>query len=111
MKGFPTLLFCPLKNYAVGSYLGVELVVFQERVGHFPLTRGLFQSRIPYGWEAGQTIRENLVKQRVIIPIRSHLPTEHAQMHTRVSRAIILDKLWCLELGRHNDLREVGQIV
>ena len=107
----PTLLFCPLKNYAVRSYLGVEPVVFQERVGHFPPTRGLFQSRIPCGHGPSQAIRENLAKQRVIIPIGSHLPTKHVQVCTRVFCAIILDELWCFELERHNDLKEVGQTI
>ena len=95
----------------VGSYLSVEPVVFHERVGHFPSAKGLFQSHIPYGHRAGQTIKENLAKQRVIIPIGSHLPTKYAQVHARVFSAIILDELWCLKLGRHNDLREVGQTV
>ena len=88
---FPTLLLCSHKNCAVGSYLGVELVVFQERVGHFPPARGLFQSHIPCGRRAGQTIREYLAKQRVIISIRSHLPTEHVQVRVRVFSTIILD--------------------
>ena len=95
----------------VGSYLNVEPVVFHERVGHFPSAKGLFQSHIPYGHRAGQTIKENLAKQRVIIPIRSHLPTKHVQVRARISSTIILDELWCLEFGRHNDLREVGQTV
>ena len=43
------LFFSVLMDRAVGSYLGVEPVVFQERVNHFPLVRGLFQSRIPCG--------------------------------------------------------------
>ena len=95
----------------MGSYLSVEPVVFHERVGHFPSAKGLFQSHIPYGHRAGQTIKENLAKQRVIIPIGSHLPTEHAQVHTRVSCTIILDELWCLELRRHNDLRKLSQTI
>ena len=49
--------------------------------------------------------------QRMIVSIGCHLPTKHAQMGTRISNAIILDELGCLELGRHNDLREIGQIV
>ena len=110
-KRFCTLLFCSLKNYAVGSYLGVELVVFLERVSPFLPAKGLFQARISYGHGASQIIRENLAKQRVIIPIRSHLPIEHAQVCERVSCTIILDKLWCLELGRHNFLKEVGQTI
>ena len=40
-----------------------------------------------------------------------YLPTEHAQMGVRISSAIILDKLECLELGRHNELKEIGQAV
>ena len=32
-------------------------------------------------------------------------------MGVRISSAIILDKLGCLELGRHNDLREIGQAI
>ena len=95
----------------VEGYLGVELVVFLERVGHFPLARGLFRSRIPCGHGAGQTIKENLAKQRVIIPVGSHFPTEHAQLCAGVSCTIILDERWCLELGGHNDLKEVGQTV
>ena len=95
----------------VGSYLNVEPVVFQEKVSHFPPARGLFQSHVPCGHMAGQAIKENLAKQKVIIPIRSHLPTEHAQVRTRVSSTIILDELWCLELGKHNGLREVAQTV
>ena len=43
--------------------------------------------------------------------IGCHVPIEHTQMGTRISSAIILDKLGCLELRRHNDLREIGQIV
>ena len=47
----------------------------------------------------------------MIISIGCHLPTKHAQMRARISNAIILDKLKCLELRRHNDLREVGSTV
>ena len=90
------------------SYLDVEPVIFQKGIGHFPPVRGLFQYHILGGHRVGQTIRENLAKQRVIIPIGSHLPTKYAQVHARVFSAIILDELWCLELGRHNDLWEVG---
>ena len=111
LERLPTLFLCSHKDRVVGSYLSVELVVFHERVGHFPSAKGLFQSHIPYGRKAGRTIKENLAKQRVIIPIRSHLPTKHAQVHTRISSTIILDELWCLEFGRHNNLREVGQTV
>lgn len=107
----PTFLLYSHKDHAVGSSLDVEPVVFKERVGNFPPARGLFQSHIPCGRRAGQTIRKNLAKQRVIIPIGGHLPTEHVQVRARVSSTIILDKLWCLELGRHNDLREVHQNV
>ena len=32
-------------------------------------------------------------------------------MGVRISSAIILDKLGCLELRRHNDLREIGQAI
>ena len=32
-------------------------------------------------------------------------------MGVRISSAIILDKLGCLELGRHNDLKEIGQAI
>ena len=94
-----------------GHYLDDEPVIFQERVVHFPQTSGLFQSHIPCGRKASQTIRKNLAKQRMVIPIRSHHPTEHAQVRTRISCTIILNKLWCLELGRHNNLREVGQTI
>ena len=62
----------------------------------------------PRGW---LNYQENLAKQRVIIPIGSHLSIEHAHVRARVSGTIVLDKLWCLELGRHNNLKEVGQIV
>ena len=34
IERFPTLLFCPLKNCAVGSYLNIELVILQEFIGH-----------------------------------------------------------------------------
>jgi len=54
---------------------------------------------------------ENLAKQRVIIPKGSHHPIEHVQVRARISITIIFDELWCLELERHNDLREVGQTV
>ena len=54
---------------------------------------------------------ENLAKQKMIISIGCYLPTEHEQMGARISSAIIFDKLKCLELGRHNDLREIGQVV
>ena len=111
MKRFPTLLFCPLKNCTARSYLNIELVIFQEGIGHFSLTEGLFQFHISCGREASQAIKENLAEQRMIIPIGCHLPTEHAQVGVRISDAIVFDKLGCLELGRHNDLREIGQTV
>ena len=79
LERLPTFLLCSHKDHAVGRYLDVEPVIFQERVSHFPPARGLFQSRIPYGREPGQTIRANLAKQRVII-------------HARVSCTIILEK-------------------
>ena len=47
----------------------------------------------------------------MIIPIGSHLPTDNTQVCTKVSSTIVFDDLLCLELGRHNDLKEVGQIV
>ena len=34
-----------------------------------------------------------MAKKKMIIPIGSHLPTEHVQMSARISSAIILDKL------------------
>ena len=51
------------------------------------------------------------VEQRMIVSIRCHLPTKHAQMGAGFSSAIILDKLRCLELGWHNDLRKIGQTI
>ena len=92
-KRIPHSSFLSLKNYVVESYLGAEALVFQERVGHFPLARGPFQSHIPHGRRASQTIRENLAKQWVIVPIGSHLPTKHVQVHAGISCTIILDKL------------------
>ena len=47
----------------------------------------------------------------MIISIGCHFPTKHVQMGVRISNAIILEKLKCLELMRHNDLREIGQVV
>ena len=47
----------------------------------------------------------------MIVSIRCNLPTEHVQMSARISNVIILDGLGCLELGRHNDLREIGQAI
>ena len=108
---FSTFLFCPLKNYAIRSYLSIEPAIFQECIGHLSPARGLFQSHIPCGSKACQAIRENLVEQRMIASIGCHLPTEHVQMGSWISSAIILDKLRCLELGRHNDLREIGQAI
>ena len=105
-KDSPLFFSSPLKNCAVGSYLSIEPVIFQECVGHLSLARGIFQSHIPCGCRASQAIRENLAEQRMIISIGCYLPIEHAQMGTRISNAIILDQLGCLELGRHNDLGE-----
>ena len=93
MERLPTLLLYSLKDCTIGSYLSVEPVVFQERAVHFPPASGLFQFHVPCGCEASQTIKENLAKQRVIIPIRSHLPIKHAQVCARVSSTIILDEL------------------
>ena len=47
----------------------------------------------------------------MIVSIGYHLPTKHAQMGARISSAITLDELGCLELKRHNDLREISQAV
>ena len=47
----------------------------------------------------------------MIVSIGCHFPTKHVQMGVRISNAIILEKLKCLELMRHNDLREIGQVV
>ena len=47
----------------------------------------------------------------MIVSIGCHLPTEHVQMGIRIASATILDELGYLELGRHNDLREIGQTV
>ena len=80
-------------------------------ISHLSLAKGLFQSHILGGCRANQSIRENLVEQRMIVSIRCHLPTEHVWMVARISNANILDKLGCLELGRHNDLREIGQAI
>ena len=60
MEGFPTLLFNPLKNCAVESYLSIELIILQEGIGYFFPTRGIFQSHKPCGHRANQVIRENL---------------------------------------------------
>ena len=86
------------------SYLSIEPIILQEGIGHLSPAGGLFQSHI-------QAIRENLIEQRMIVSIRCHLPTKHAQMSARISSAIVLDKLGCLEIGRHNDLKEIGQTV
>ena len=47
----------------------------------------------------------------MIVSIGCHLPTEHMQIGTRISSAIILDELGCLEIKRHNDLEEIGQAI
>ena len=47
----------------------------------------------------------------MIVSIGCHLPTKHMQMGARISSAVIRDKLGFLELGRHNDLKEIGQTV
>ena len=107
-KRFPYFLFYPLKNCAVESYLSIEAVILQECIGHLSLAGSLFQSHIPCGCRASQAIRENLVEQWMIFSIGCYLPTEHAQMGVGISSAIVLNKLGCLELGRHNDLREIG---
>ena len=44
--------FCPLKNCVVGCYLGIELVILQESIGHLSPTKGLFQSHLPGGGRA-----------------------------------------------------------
>ena len=106
---FSIFLFCPLKNCVVGSYLCIEPVILQECIGHLSLARGHFQSHIPCGRKANQAMKENLVEKRMIVSMGCHLPTEHAQ--ARISNAIILNKLRCLEFGWHNDLREIGQVV
>ena len=43
--------------------------------------------------------------------LKCHVPTKHAQMGARISSANIFGKLRCLKLGRHNDLREISQVV
>ena len=100
--------FCPLKNCVVGCYLGIELVILQESIGHLSPTKGLFQSHLPGGCRASQAMRENLAEQQMILSVGCHLPTEHVQRGARISIANILDKLRCLELRRYNDLREIG---
>lgn len=89
---FPTLLFSPLQNGVIGSYLNVELAILQECIGHLSPAGGLFQSHIPCGCRAIQAIKENLLEKKMIVFIRFHFPTKHAQMGTRISSAIILDK-------------------
>ena len=84
----------------VRSYLGIEPVILQKCIGHFSLAEGHFQSHIPYGYRASQAIRKYLAEQWMIVSIGCHLPTEHAQMDARISSAIILDELGCLELGK-----------
>ena len=111
MERFPTFLFYPLKNCTVRSYLCVKLLILQKGVSHISLAGCLFQSHIPSGCRVSQAIRENLAEQRMIVSIGCHLPTKCVQMGVRISSAIALDKLGCLELGRQNNLREIGQAV
>ena len=111
MERFPAFLFNPLENYSIGCYLSIEPIIFQECIGHLYLARSLFQSHILGGYRASQAIRENLAKQGVIVSIGFHLPIEHAHIGPRISNTIISNKLECLELGRHNDLWKIGQIV
>ena len=75
IERFPSLLFNPLKNCAVESFLNFELVILQECIGHLSPAGGLFQSHIPRGCKANQATRENLAKQRMITSIGCHLPT------------------------------------
>lgn len=110
-KKFPTFPFCPLKNCVIGSYLSVELVILQDCIGHLSLAGGLFQSYILCGCRASKVIRENLTKRRMIVSIGFHIPTKYVLMGTGISSAIVHDKLECLELGRHNGLRQMGQTV
>jgi len=110
MERFPTFLFSPLQNDVIRSYLNVELTILKECIGHLSPAGGLFQSHIPYGCRVSQAIKENLVEQKMIVSIRFHLHTKHAH-GTRISSAIILDKLRCLKLGRLNEHREIGQTI
>ena len=55
--------------------------------------------------------KEGILGGQMQVWIGCHVPIEHMQMGTRISSAIILDKLRCLELMRHNDLREIGQAI
>ena len=111
IERFLALIFYPLKNYAVRSYLSIEPVILQECISHLSKARGLFQSHIACGCGTNQAIKANLAEQRMIISTGCHLPTKHVQMGIRISTAIILDELRSLELRRHIDLREIGQIV
>ena len=108
-KDSPLFFLSPSKNCAIGSYLSIELVILQKCIGHLSPVKGLFQFHIPCGNKTSQVIRENLVKQRMIVPTRCHLSTKHVQMGIGISSAIILEKLKWLELRRHKDLREIGQ--
>ena len=55
--------------------------------------------------------KEGVLEGQMLVWIRCHVPTKHVQMGARISSAIIFDKLKCLELGKHNDLREIRQVV
>ena len=52
-----------------------------------------------------------LTEQRLVVPIGCHISTQHAQMGTRISGSIILDKFRWLKLGRHDNLGEICQTI
>ena len=93
IERFLALIFYPLKNYAVRSYLSIEPVILQECISHLSKARGLFQSHIPCGCGTNQAIKGNLVEQRMIISTGCHLPTKHVQMGTRISNAIFIKNM------------------
>ena len=47
----------------------------------------------------------------MVIPIGCHISTKHAQMGTGISGSIILDKFRWLQLGRHDNLGDIGQTI
>ena len=99
------------KDCAVGSYLGVEPVVFQERVGHFPQAKGFFPI-LHTMWPRGHSnYQEKSGKAEGAYPHREPSLYRTCTSTRKGPSTIILDKLGCIELGRHNDLRKVGQTI
>ena len=109
-KDSSLFLFVLIRTVWLGAILTLNLQYSRKELAislsqrSFPISHTMWLQ----GWSNYQ---EKSSKTKANYPHKEPSCYRHVHMCARVSSTIVHDELWCLELRRHNNLKEVGQTV